>query len=295
MFVADRNRWSPGGDWGVQTAVDSTNIRLKVGSSGAYLSPEAVDGGTGSEASGYYKIIVWKSAGGSGGSGGGVVMDTGVLNDGQTIPLPAGVTDQNQCKWTVSFNRGIGSLISAYPTFYEASVNASRVIHSTVQVPGQAVQPGSANYIIICNTGGGGPKYTSPVTPVGDDAAVTFNHNLGYIPICISTNSQYQTINTIQSISSTQIVIQTGSPTVNVSSNVQVFCWDSAGGGGGGNFGGSYEFWCGGNVGCGCTPGGTRIDNPLTGGQSCPSGFTAYCAMKTFDSANTNILMMCYK
>lgn len=60
-------------------------------------------------------------------------------------------------------------------------------------------------------------------------------------------------------------------------------------------FGGAYEYYCNGNSGsCPCASGGVRVANPLTGGASCPAGYSNI-QYWFFDSVNSNCLALCYR
>jgi len=59
-------RWTAA-DHGAQIGFDSTNVRIHIGGNSVYLEPE-FDGGTGTETSGYYRILAWKNGGASAGA-----------------------------------------------------------------------------------------------------------------------------------------------------------------------------------------------------------------------------------
>jgi len=168
---------NPGYKLDVQGSLSADTIRLKTNASqGRVLMSDNLGNAS----------WVATSSLGLGGGGGAVAMASGEINDGQQIPLPAGVTDQSNCKWTVSFGQNLTSLFSAYPTFYNTDVGADRIVHAIVSVPGYPAQPGTANYLIVCNTGGGSGSGGAPdfeiIQAVSAGQRYTIPHGLGVTP-----------------------------------------------------------------------------------------------------------------
>lgn len=103
---------------------------------------------------------------------------------------------------------------------------------------------------------------------------------------------------TVDSAGGGEVGINNAAPGYNldVTGNVNVTGHIFANGVQGLFFGGTYEYYMSGNQPCvyGETPKGYRYTNPMTGGYSCPAGYTGYEGNWTYDGVNTNCTVVCY-
>ncbi|MBW3003690.1 hypothetical protein KY337_03940 [Candidatus Woesearchaeota archaeon] len=111
----------------------------------------------------------WICGDDTGGAGSGLIIESGIVPHGGTIPLPAGVTDESQCKWIVAAaNHGAGIdyrtsthcwSSPAVSTDFNPppDVGQGRVVtcFSHNSINGLQIRYGSAQYLIICGEGAG--------------------------------------------------------------------------------------------------------------------------------------------
>ena len=86
-------------------------------------------------------------------SGGeGVDMEMGIVVNGGTIPLPAGVSDQGKCKWIASVQEAGSRTGSGGMDYTNVTVDNNRVVTCNWSWEnGGTLRACTANYLIVCN------------------------------------------------------------------------------------------------------------------------------------------------